>query len=180
MRIILNITLLALMISATGSLAYNVGDVVENFTLTNLEQQEVNLTDYSGQIIVLNFFTTWCPGCNVEAEHLENDIWQVYGDDGVTVIAIDVQEQLSLVQGWVAAMGVTYPIWMAPDWVLFQEFPGALALPYNAILDADRVIRYASTGFDLNAITGMLDELVAESQVPVEGNTLDGLKAMFR
>lgn len=180
MKTILNITFLALLTVAAPTLAYEMGDVVEDFTLTDLNGQEVSLYDFEEQIIVLNFFTTWCPGCNVEAEHLENDIWLVYADQGVTVIAIDIQEPLSLVQGWAAAMGVTYPIWMTSDWDLFQIFPQALALPYNAILDQDMVFRYAAMGFDLNAITGMLDTLVAEGQVPVEMSTLGGIKTMYR
>jgi peroxiredoxin len=178
MKTLLNI--FAIVLIAVPVAAYEVGDVVEDFTLTDLSEQEVHLSDHAGQIIVLNFFTTWCPGCNVEAEHLENDIWQVYGDQGVVVIAIDIQEPLSLVQGWAAAMGVTYSIWMAPDWDLFQIFPDALALPYNTILDRDMVIRYAAMGFDLTAITGMLDVLVEEGQVPVSKSTLGNVKALYR
>lgn len=172
--------LMTLALWSLPSVAYEIGDVVHDFTLTDLEEQPVSLSDLDGQIIVLNFFTTWCPGCNIEATHLENDIWQVYGDQGVTVLAIDVQEPLSLVQGWAAAMEVTYPIWLAPDWTLFQQFPQAMALPYNAVLDTDFSIRYASMGFDLTAITEMVDLLIEENQVPVQGTTFGGVKANYR
>jgi peroxiredoxin len=164
---------------SSGVQAYEIGDVVENFTLTDLSGQSVSLSDLEGQIIVLNFFTTWCPGCNEEAGHLENEVWLAYTDLGVSVIAIDIQEPLSLVQGWAAAMEITYPVWMAPDWDLFQLFPGAIALPYNAILDADHVIRYGAMGFDLTAITNMLGILIDESQVPVSAESLNSVKAMF-
>ncbi len=172
--------LLALTLLSLPALAYEIGDVVDDFTLTDLEELTVSLSDLDGQIIVLNFFTTWCPGCNVEAAHLEADIWQVYAAEGVTVLAIDVQEPLSLVQGWAAAMGVTYPIWLAPDWTLFQLFPQAMALPYNAVLAPDRSIRYASVGFDLTAITEIIEILIEENQVPVSTTTLGGLKAVYR
>ena len=162
------------------TLAYEVGDEVENFTLTDLNEEIVNLSDEAGKIIVLNFFTTWCLGCNEEAIHLENDIWLGYADENVTVIAVDVQEQLSLVQGWALAMGVTYPIWMTPDWDLFQLFPGAVSLPYNAILDQSLTIRYASTGFDLLAITEQIDLLLEEETTPVTTSTMDEIKALYR
>ncbi len=42
---------------------------------------------------------TWCPGCNEEAGVLEEEIWQVYREQGVTVIAIDIQESVGLVLG---------------------------------------------------------------------------------
>ena len=172
--------LIGTLLIAVGAAGYEVGDTVADFTLPDLAGVDASLHDHLGDIIVLNFFTTWCPGCNEEAAHLEADIWQVYGDDGVTVIAVDVQELPPLVQGWAAAQGVTYPIWMAPDWVLFQEFPGATALPYNAVLDRNLVIRYASMGFDLDAITAMIGTIIDEGSVPATGTTWSGIKAVFR
>ncbi len=160
--------------------AYEVGDVVDDFTLTDLNGDAVSLSDQAGKIIVLNFFTTWCLGCNEEAVHLQTDIWEGYAGQNVTVIAIDIQEQLSLVQGWALAMGITYPIWMAPDWDLFQIFPDALALPYNAILDPNLEIRYAAIGFDLQAITSMIDILLEEEVTPVVQSTFGGVKALYR
>jgi cytochrome c biogenesis protein CcmG/thiol:disulfide interchange protein DsbE len=169
----------ALLVLAGGAHGYEVGDTVEDFTLPDLEGIEVSLHDHVGEIIVLNFFTTWCPGCNEEAAHLEGDIWQVYADQGVTVIAVDIQEFPALVQGWAAAQGVTYAIWMAPDWSLFYQFPQSAGIPYNAVLDKNLVIRYASLGFDLNAITSMVEEIIDENQVPVAGSSWGGIKALF-
>lgn len=179
-RIISIVPVLALTLSLSHALAYEVGDVVEDFSLTNLNGETVHLSDQAGQIIVLNFFTTWCPGCNEEAGHLENEIWQVYASQGVTIIAIDVQEPVSLVQGWAQAMGVTYPIWLAPDWSLFQLFPQAMALPYNAILDRNLEIRYGAMGFDQIAITTVIQDLLDEGPTPVSKSPLVGLKALYR
>jgi len=169
----------ALLVLAGSAAGYELGDTVTDFTLPDLEGNDASLHDYLGEIIVLNFFTTWCPGCNEEADHLENDIWQVYGDDRVTVVAVDLQELSPLVQGWAAAQGVTYPLWLAPDWLLFQEFPGSTAIPYNAVLDRNLVIRYASVGFDLSAITTAIDEII-EEQVPITSASWSTLKTLFR
>ncbi len=165
---------------ALPAAAYELGDTVNDFTLTDLNGAEVSLSDYSGKIIVLNFFTTWCPGCNEEAEQLQHNIWEVFADQGVIVLAIDVQEQASLVQGWAAALGATYPIWLAPDWSLILEFPQALGLPYNAILDPSREIRYGAMGFDLTAITNMIQVLIDEGPTPVSPTTLTGVKSLYR
>ena len=58
------------------------GDTIQDLTLTDLNEAEVSLYDHLSQIIVLNFFTTWCPDCNEEATALGGDIWQVYRDRG--------------------------------------------------------------------------------------------------
>ena len=175
-RLFLPAVLLVLAGVASG---YEVGDTVADFALPDLMGTEVSLHDHLGEIIVLNFFTTWCPGCNEEADHLENDIWQVYGDQGVTVIAVDIQEPAPLVQGWAAAMGVTYNIWMAPDWTLFNQFPQSAGIPYNAVLDRNLVIRYASLGFDLEAITALIEVILQEGQVPTTESSWGGIKALF-
>ncbi len=179
MRFFRILSAMALLLVAGQVAAYEMGDTVENFTLPHLTGGDVSLHDHLGEIIVLNFFTTWCPGCNEEAAHLENDIWQVYGTDNVTVIAVDIQELQPLVAGWAAAQGVTYSIWMAPDWTLFDQFPQSAGIPYNVILDQNLVIRYASIGFDLNAVTGMIDTLIDEGRVPVTAASWGGIKALY-
>ena len=174
------VILLVFLLAPSAGWAYELGDTPDNFTLPDLAGVDGSLFDHLGDIIVLNFFTTWCPGCNEEAAHLENDIWQVYGENNVTVIAVDIMELTPLVQGWAASQGVTYPILMAPDWTLFELFPAAAGLPYNAVLDRGMVIRYGSTGFDLDAITGMIGTIIDEGQVPVNEAAWGGVKALFR
>jgi peroxiredoxin len=160
--------------------AYELGETPDNFTLPDLAGADGSLFDHLGDVIVLNFFTTWCPGCNEEAAHLENDIWQIYGEENVTVLAVDIMELPPLVQGWAASQGVTYPILMAPDWTLFEIFPAAIGLPYNAVLDRNMVLRYGATGFDLGAVTGMIETIIDEGQVPVNRAAWGGVKALFR
>ena len=173
------LSVMALLLVSGQTAAYELGDTAEDFTLPALIEGDGSLYDHLGDIIVLNFFTTWCPGCNEEAGHLENDIWQVYGTDNVTVLAVDIQELQPLVQGWVASQGVTYPILLAPDWTLFDLFPQAAGLPYNAVLDRTMTIRYGSIGFDLNAITGMIDTILEEDQVPTTEASWGKIKALY-
>lgn len=160
--------------------AYVVGDVVDDISFPDLDGGSPALSDYTGKIVVLNFFTTWCVGCNEEAAHLENEIWQAYAGRGVTVVALNIQEQLPLVQGWAAALGITYNIWLMPDWNLIKQFPDSRNIPYNAVLGPDRTLRYASIGFDLNTITGMIDTILSEGQVPTAASSWGSVKALFR
>lgn len=160
--------------------AYQLGDTVADFTLDDLTGTPVSLYDYFGGIIVLNFFATWCPGCNVEAAILENNIHQVYQEHGVTVIAIDMQEQLAVVQNWAAGQGVTYKILMSPDWDIFSLFPQAGGLPYNAILDEDMVLRYARILFDEEAIVSTLNALLGFDPVADEASAFGQVKALYR
>ncbi len=180
MKTLIALTLAALLVGPAAAGAYIVGDVVADFSFPHLDGGNPALYDHVGGIVVLNFFATWCIGCNEEAAHLENDIWLTYKSRNVTVIAVDIAEQISTVQGWRDALEITYDVWLSPDWDLFGEFPGSLNIPYNAVIGPDMVLRYASIGFDLNAITGMIDTILAEGQVPNETSSWGEVKALFR
>lgn len=175
------LALLAIAAVPMTSLASNyVGDTMDDFTLLDIDGVPVSLYDYQGDIIVVNFFATWCPGCNVEAQSLEHDIWQEYREDGVTVLSIDILEQAAVVRSWVAAQGVTYRVLLAPNWNVFTRFPYAGGLPYNAIIDRQMVLRYGHTGFEPEVILQMLDELTGRSAVPTEASTWGAVRALYR
>ncbi|MBK8167904.1 MAG: TlpA family protein disulfide reductase [bacterium] len=157
-----------------------VGDTMDDFTLLDVDGVPVSLYDFAGDIIVVNFFATWCPGCNEEAQSLEHEIWQEYRDDGVTVLAIDLQEQVGVVRSWIAAQGVTYRVLMAPNWNVFSRFPYAGGLPYNAIIDRQMVLRYGHVFYEREVLLQMLDELTGRSAVPVESTTWGAVRALYR
>lgn len=168
---------LALVAAAPAPAAYQIGDTVEDFTLPGLDGGDHSLSELRGEIVVLNFFATWCLGCNEEAESLENDIWLVYGDQGVRVVAVDIMEPAVLVDGWRQAQGVTYDIWLAPDWELFQLFTEFGGIPYNTVIDREGVLRYSQTGFDLAAILDTVQSLL--DTTPDEDRAWSDVKALY-
>ena len=101
-------------------------------------------------------------------------------EHGVTVIAIDMQEQVATVQNWAAAQGVTYHILMSPTWDLFALFPQAGGLPYNAIIDRDMTLHYAKILFDEEAIKANLNALLDFDPVATEQSSFGQIKALFR
>lgn len=157
-----------------------VGDTMDDFTLLDVDGVPVSLYDFAGDIIVVNFFATWCPGCNEEAQSLEHEVWREYQGDGVTVLAIDLQEQVGVVRSWIAAQGVTYRVLMAPNWNVFSRFPYAGGLPYNAIIDRQMVLRYGHVFYEREVILQMLDELTGRAVVPVESTTWGAVRALYR
>ena len=73
---------------------YNVGDVVDDFSLPMLDSTTAKLSDFRGKVLFLVFTATWCPNCGAEAPYLEKEIWQKYKDKGVQVLVVDVKESV--------------------------------------------------------------------------------------
>lgn len=78
---------------------YKVGDVVQNFTYVDRTTgAPVNLTDYAGKIVVLEWFAHWCPFCRASAPEIERDVIKYYADrngtaDGVAVVKLGCNVQ---------------------------------------------------------------------------------------
>jgi cytochrome c biogenesis protein CcmG/thiol:disulfide interchange protein DsbE len=69
-----------------------VGEPVPQFTLPDLEGREHGLADFRGQVIVLNFWATWCPPCVEEMPSLEK-LHRGLADKGLAVLALSVDER---------------------------------------------------------------------------------------
>ncbi len=85
------------------------GDQAINFVLQNLEGERVELADYEGQGVFLNFWGTFCPPCEREMPYMENQ-YQVFKDQGVEILAVNVNESELVVQRFVSRHNLTFPI----------------------------------------------------------------------
>lgn len=171
---------LAVLLVSPASGQYSIGETGPDFTLPDLEGNPVNLYDFQGQIIIVNFFATWCPGCNIESVQLQEEIHEAYSDQDVTVLGVDLLEPACVVAAWRDELGLTYPVVLASDWSLFQQFPIAGGIPYNAIFDRDMVMQYAQYGFNLENFLGVIQTILDANPVATEPSSWDGIKAIFR
>ena len=180
MKILLAVTIaMSLLAAGPVQAAYEVGDSVDDFTLLNSQGAPVSLSDFSGQVILINFFATWCPPCNDEVPLLQQ-MYQIYQSQGFTILGVDLLEDGALVADWVQANGLTYPIVLAPDWETFLLFPNAGGFPYNALIDRQGVLRYSQYGINMDEIETLVQELLVEDPVATAPATIDAVKALYR
>ena len=76
---------------AAAQSRYNVGDTVANFTLTDRATgRPVNLTDFAGKVVLLEWFTWWCPYCQAAAGQIGPGIVRYYADRGGNAAGLPV------------------------------------------------------------------------------------------
>lgn len=118
---------------------------------TMLDGRRANLADYRGQVVVLDFYATYCPPCREEIPHL-NALQRRYGTEGVQVIGLNVggEEDRPKVPKFVQELGISYPLGN-PDAALVESFFATnTAIPQTYVFDrrgrlVRRFIGYDST-----------------------------------
>ncbi|MBN1468859.1 MAG: TlpA family protein disulfide reductase [Fusobacteriaceae bacterium] len=66
------------------------GNEAPNIKITDLNGKTVNLKDYRGKTVLLNFWATWCPPCRAEMPYLE-EVW-VKNKKDITILAVSIDE----------------------------------------------------------------------------------------
>lgn len=87
----------------------SVGDEAPDFTLKNPEGEKISLSDFKGQPVLINFWATWCGPCRIEMPLIE-DMYQKYKGEDFVVLAVDVEESITVVRSFVKSMSLTFPI----------------------------------------------------------------------
>jgi thiol-disulfide isomerase/thioredoxin len=111
----------------------------------NLDDKDVTLAQYKGQVVLVNFWATWCGPCKVEIPWMI-EFQQKYGPRGFTILGISMDEdgkkaiqpfldkQRFDVNGQQQAM--SYPILLGSD-AIAEKFGGVLGLPTSMLFTRD-------------------------------------------
>ena len=137
-----------------------VGDIAPDFEMEFVDGSQSKLSDYRGQIVILQFTASWCSVCRLEMPHLENDVWQTYKDKGVMLIGVDRDEPLETVIEFQKKIGTTYPLALDPGANIFGLFANKEAgVTRNVVIDKTGKIVFLTRLFEEQEYQEMLSVL---------------------
>jgi peroxiredoxin len=113
----------------------NLGDRAPAFTLPQLPSGRLSLSQFKGQVVLLNFWATWCPPCVMEAPSLEQFATEMKSQ-GVTVIGVSVDENPQALSKFVQYYHLSYPVARDPSYRLAHRY-GTYKLPETYIIGRD-------------------------------------------
>jgi peroxiredoxin len=82
--------------------------VAPDFTGTTLTGARLNFSSYRGQVVVLNFWGSWCVPCREEASTLAS-VAALYRSSGVSFLGVDVRDTTASAEAFARSFGITYP-----------------------------------------------------------------------
>lgn len=85
------------------------GHKAPDFSAKDIQGNQVSLSKYKGNVVILNFWATWCPPCKVELPSL-NRLNQAYKGKGLVVIGISTDKSTSAVTDFVSKNPLGFPV----------------------------------------------------------------------
>jgi cytochrome c biogenesis protein CcmG, thiol:disulfide interchange protein DsbE len=138
------------------------GEEAPAFEVTTLAGDPISLESLRGQVVLVNFWATWCPPCRIEMPGFER-VYREKREQGFEIVALSTDALGSAgVERFLEERGITFPVAMASREVV-GEFGGVRGLPTSYLIDREGRVRHTVMGlFAEPALRMAVDRLLAE------------------
>ena len=133
------------------------------FDLPDVKGQPHKLEDYRGQVVLVNFWASWCPPCIQEMPVLER-LQQQLSEQPFKILAINVGEQKYRVWKFVKLINFGLPVLLDTRKETFEAWEASV-LPTSFLLDKQGNIRYrvqGDTEWESEAVVALIEALIKE------------------
>ena len=115
-----------------------------DFTAKNLKGEDVELSDFKGKVVLLNFWATWCGACIEEMASMQN-LYSTLRAEGVEVLAVSIDRwNEDRIQEYVKNNQLTFPVLLDQNQKVRKKYH-VMGLPTSYLIDGEGKIRgYAS------------------------------------
>ncbi len=116
-----------------------------DFTLKSASGENLRLQEHRGDVVMLNFWASWCGPCRQEMPYLE-EIYKKYKKFGFTILAVNVDEDSTLANQFLSDMDITFPI-LYDNTNKVSELYNVEAMPTTVIIDRNGKKRFLHLGY---------------------------------
>ena len=139
------------------------GGPAPQFTLSAHSGPNVSLAQYHGQVVMINFWASWCGPCRQEMPLLES-IYKKYNKLGFTLLGVNVEPDSKAADDWLQATPVTFPILYDKESKVSKLYEVA-GMPSTVIIDRSGKLRVLHQGYkpgDENEYLDSIRSLIRE------------------
>jgi peroxiredoxin len=142
---LLAIGLLAAAMPLGAHAAVKPQQLAPDFTLARAEGGNLRLAEQRGQVVLINFWASWCGPCRVEMPHL-NRLHAAYGASGFTVLGINIDDNPAHGAATAARWGLKFPVLLDASKQVTRVYDLG-AMPGTVLVDRDGRVRFLHRGY---------------------------------
>jgi peroxiredoxin len=116
-----------------------------DFTLKSAEGRNLRLAEQRGQVVLVNFWASWCGPCKVEMPHL-NKLYDKYRASGFTLLAVNIDDDARTGSATAARWGLKFPVLLDADKRVSKLYDLG-SMPATVLIDRDGKVRYLHRGY---------------------------------
>lgn len=136
---------LATLVGVSSVQAEEMNIPAPDFTLESRQGENLRLQDFRGEVVMLNFWASWCGPCRQEMP-LMDDLYAQYKDLGFTILAVNVDENRDEAHRFLDKVPVSYPILYDPQSDVSEQYE-VQAMPTTVMIDRDGNARFLHHGY---------------------------------
>lgn len=142
-------------------------ETAPNVSGQTLQGDDLALSDFAGDVVVLNVWGSWCAPCRAEAATLQ-ELSDTFAKDGVQFVGINTRDQRASAEAFEQNAGITYPSLSDTDGRLQLEFHDSLppsAIPSTLVIDRQgRVAARVLGPVTYSQMSGLIEDVAGESK----------------
>ncbi len=135
------IMLAAAAVASTGF----TGKPAPDFALKNRDGENVRLSDLRGDVVMINFWATWCGPCREEMPLLD-EMHARYSRVGFSLLGVNIDDDQRRAEQMIESLGVSFPVVFDSTKQVSQQYDVS-AMPVTILLDREGVVRYVHYGY---------------------------------
>ena len=157
---------ITLVLTYSASLALEEGDLIPEFDIASIyeDQPNISLKNLEGKTLFIDFWASWCAPC-ITSLPLYNEIYDKYQDQGLEVIAVNVDNPIEDGLDFLLDTPLDFLIPQDPEGDVSEMF-GVIGMPSSYLVSPDGNVRLVHMGFrngDIDSIEEEIQKVLAEN-----------------
>ena len=116
-----------------------------DFTLRNTEGRNLRLKEQRGQVVLVNFWASWCGPCKQEMPHF-NRLHDKYRSAGFVLLGVNIDEDAKLGAATAGRWGLKFPVLLDTDKTVVRQYDLG-SMPATVLIDRDGRVRHLHRGW---------------------------------
>lgn len=141
------------------------GTVAPDFILKNLNGDDVQLSQFRGKVVLMDFWAVFCKPCVIALPKIQ-EIHEKYNDKELVVLMINVSEDKNKIQKFIEENGYTFQVLLGSGNMNVQKNYGVIGIPHTYIIDKQGKVAYSRIGYGPGSeklLISEIDKLLKET-----------------